>query len=384
MLTLPPLSLYIHIPWCVRKCPYCDFNSHEDSSIPEEAYIDKLLRDLQQDLPYVQGRALQSIFFGGGTPSLFSGRTIKDILDGVQGRIPFADDIEITLEANPGTAEAEKFRDFCAAGVNRLSIGVQSFQTKHLQALGRIHDSAQAVQAVAMAQAAGFGRINIDLMHGLPDQTLDEALADLQRALDLGVSHLSWYQLTIEPNTAFYSKPPVLPVDDILWDIQQAGLALLQRHGFRQYEVSAFARDVSGKDQQCRHNLNYWQFGDYLGIGAGAHGKITLPQENRILRYSKTRLPRHYLERTDSCVAEQHDVQGADLPFEFMMNALRLADGVPATLFAERTGLALDRINPQWQGLCRQGLVADDPARLLTSQQGYLFLNDVLTAFMAD
>jgi putative oxygen-independent coproporphyrinogen III oxidase len=389
MLVLPPLSLYIHIPWCVRKCPYCDFNSHESSSqegksIPEQEYVAQLLRDLQYDLPYVQDRPLQTIFFGGGTPSLFSGQAIKNILDGVRKKIPFADDIEITLEANPGTAEAEKFRDFRDAGVNRLSIGVQSFQQHHLQALGRIHDGEQAKSAVAMARAAGFERINIDLMHGLPGQTVDEALVDVQQALDLGVSHLSWYQLTIEPNTAFYNKPPVLPVDETLWDIQQAGLALLQQHGFRQYEVSAFARDVDGSSQQCRHNLNYWQFGDYLGIGAGAHGKVTLPQENRILRYSKTRLPRHYLDRSDSYLAEQHDLQQADLPFEFMMNALRLADGVPNTLFSERTGLALGSINHQWQGLRRQGLVADNAARLVTSQQGYLFLNDVLTAFMAD
>lgn len=384
MMVLPPLSLYVHIPWCVRKCPYCDFNSHEDKSIPEQEYVAQLLRDLQQDLSYVQGRALQTVFFGGGTPSLFSGESIKNILDGVRESIPFADDIEITLEANPGTAEAEKFRDFRAAGINRLSIGVQSFQSHHLQALGRIHDSAQAVQAVALAQAAGFGRINIDLMHGLPDQTVDEALADLQQALDLGVSHLSWYQLTIEPNTAFYSQPPVLPVDDTLWDIQQAGLALLQQHGFSQYEVSAFARNLEGSSQQCRHNLNYWQFGDYLGIGAGAHGKVTLPGEGRILRYSKTRLPRHYLERQSGLVAEQHDLAATDLPFEFMMNALRLADGVPAALFGERTGLALDSIRTQWQGLRRQGLVADNPARLQASRQGYLFLNDVLTRFMAD
>jgi putative oxygen-independent coproporphyrinogen III oxidase len=385
MLVLPPLSLYIHIPWCVRKCPYCDFNSHESSShegksIPEQEYVAQLLRDLQDDLPYVQGRPLQTIFFGGGTPSLFSGQAIKNILDGVRQKIPFADDIEITLEANPGTAEAEKFRDFRAAGVNRLSIGVQSFYPHHLQALGRIHDSTQAKQSVQIAQAAGFTRINIDLMHGLPQQTVDEALADLQQAIALGVSHLSWYQLTIEPNTAFYSRPPVLPVDDTLWDIQQAGLALLHQEGFTQYEVSAFSRD----GEACRHNLNYWQFGDYLGIGAGAHGKVTLPQESRILRYSKTRLPRHYLERTADCVAERHDLLAADLPFEFMMNALRLADGVPAILFSDRTGLALDSINHQWQGLRRQGLVADNAARLVTSQQGYLFLNDVLTAFMAD
>lgn len=380
MLILPPLSLYIHIPWCVRKCPYCDFNSHEEKIIPEQEYVAQCLRDLEQDLSFVQGRALQSIFFGGGTPSLFSGQSVKHILDGVQEKIPFSDDIEITLEANPGTAEAEKFRDFRAAGVNRLSIGVQSFQPQHLQALGRIHDGDQAVRAVAMAQAAGFERINIDLMHGLPEQTVANALADLQQAIDLGVSHISWYQLTIEPNTAFYRQPPLLPVDERLWDIQQAGLTLLQHSGFAQYEVSAFARE----SQQCRHNINYWQFGDYLGIGAGAHGKITVLKENRIVRYSKTRLPRHYLERANNFLAEQFDLADVDLPFEFMLNALRLTAGVPAALFGERTGLSPGCIDGVWQDLCHRGLVTDDKNRHMTSPQGFLFLNDVLTAFMAD
>ena len=385
MLVLPPLSLYIHIPWCVRKCPYCDFNSHESSShegksIPEQEYVAQLLRDLQYDLPYVQDRPLQTIFFGGGTPSLFSGQAIKNILDGVRKKIPFADDIEITLEANPGTAEAEKFHDFRDAGVNRLSIGVQSFYPHHLQALGRIHDSTQAKQAVQIAQAAGFTRINIDLMHGLPEQTVDEALADLQQAIALGVSHLSWYQLTIEPNTAFYSRPPVLPVDDTLWDIQQAGLALLHQEGFTQYEVSAFSHD----GEACRHNLNYWQFGDYLGIGAGAHGKVTLPHERRILRYNKSRLPRDYLQRDSCCVAGQYDLADADLPFEFMMNALRLAQGVPGTLFAQRTGLPLEAIEPLWRDLQARGLVVEGGAQLATSPRGFLFLNDVLAAFLAD
>lgn len=386
MLILPPLSLYIHIPWCVRKCPYCDFNSHEEKNIPEQEYVAQCLRDLEQDLPFVQSRALQSIFFGGGTPSLFSGLSIKSILDGVQKKIPFADAIEITLEANPGTAEAARFRGFHTAGVNRLSIGVQSFQPDYLHALGRIHDGVQARHAVEMAQAAGFERINIDLMHGLPGQTVADALIDLQQAIDLGASHISWYQLTIEPNTVFYRQPPVLPVDERLWDIQQAGLALLQRSGFAQYEVSAFARE----GQQCRHNINYWQFGDYLGIGAGAHGKITLPAENRILRYSKTRLPRHYLERTNKLegtnnfLAEQFDLADVDLPFEFMLNALRLTAGVPASLFGERTGLSLDCIDGVWQDLCDRGLVTSDKTRLMTSPQGFLFLNDVLTAFMAD
>ena len=395
MLILPPLSLYIHIPWCVRKCPYCDFNSHEPDSnkektIPEQDYVAQCLRDLEQDLSFVQGRELQSIFFGGGTPSLFSAQSIKNILDGVKKYIQFANNIEITLEANPGTAEAEKFRDFRAAGVNRLSIGVQSFQPQHLQALGRIHDGEQAVRAVVMAQAAGFERINVDLMHGLPGQTVEEALADLQQALDLGVSHLSWYQLTIEPNTVFYRQPPPLPAEEALWDIQQAGLALLQQNGFAQYEVSAFAKT----GEQCRHNLNYWQFGDYLGIGAGAHGKMTLPTENRILRYSKTRLPRHYLERNrlernrldrqDNFLAEQFDLASADLPFEFMLNALRLADGVPKELFAERTGLAQAAIDTTWHDLQHRGLVTEDKERLATTPHGFLFLNDVLTAFMQD
>lgn len=381
MLSLPPLALYIHIPWCVRKCPYCDFNSHEEpGGIPEQAYVAALLDDLQHDLPFVQGRVLQSVFFGGGTPSLFSATAIQHILDGVRERVPFAADIEITLEANPGTAEADKFAGFRAAGVNRLSLGVQSFDALQLQALGRIHDSGQARRAVAMAQAAGFERVNIDLMHGLPGQTVAAALADLQQALDLGVSHLSWYQLTIEPNTAFYRQPPTLPVDEILWDIQQAGLALLQRQGFVQYEVSAFARP----GQPCRHNLNYWEFGDYLGIGAGAHGKVTLAGDGRILRYSKTRLPRHYLQRCGDYCAEQHTLATADLSFEFMLNALRLAQGVPVELFAARTGLSFDCIGSVWQDLRRRGLVTDSPHRLVTSPQGFLFLNDVLTAFMTD
>ena len=363
MLLLPSLSLYIHIPWCVRKCPYCDFNSHEpdsreEKSVPEQDYVAQLMHDLWQDLPFVQGRALQSIFFGGGTPSLFSAQSIKSILDGVQ----------------------KKFHGFRAAGVNRLSIGVQSFQPQHLQALGRIHDGEQAVRAVAMAQAAGFERINIDLMHGLPKQTVEEALVDLQQALDLGVSHISWYQLTIEPNTVFYRQPPPLPAEEALWDIQQAGLTLLQQNGFAQYEVSAFSR----ADQQCRHNVNYWKFGDYLGIGAGAHGKITLPAENRILRYSKTRLPRDYLQRENSCLAEQHDLLSADLPFEFMLNALRLADGVPRELFAERTGLELTSIESVWQDLVQRELVTRDGMRVATTAQGFLFLNDVLSAFMQD
>ena len=346
--------------------------------------MQQLLADLEHDLPFVQGRALRSIFFGGGTPSIFSAQAIAAILQGVQQRIPFAEDIEITLEANPGTAEAEKFVGFRTAGVNRLTIGVQSFSENHLRALGRIHNGAEAARAVAMAKAAGFARINIDLMHGLPKQTVDEALADLQCAIDLGVTHISWYQLTIEPNTVFYRQPPPLPVDEVLWDIQQAGLALLQNHGFQQYEVSAFAREVNDELHACRHNLNYWQFGDYLGIGAGAHGKITLPEENKIVRYHKTRIPKHYLQHHAAALAEQQTLLEKDLPFEFMLNALRLREGVPAALFAERTGLPLAAIDAQWQKLCDQGLLEKNENRLVATEKGFLFLNDVLTAFMPD
>lgn len=385
MLHLPPLSLYIHIPWCVRKCPYCDFNSHTAEKIHEQAYVEQLLRDLDNDLQWVQGRVLSSIFFGGGTPSLFSAQAIGDILTGVQQRILFADNIEITLEANPGTAEIEKFFGFRAAGVNRLSIGVQSFAEKHLHALGRIHNGDEARQAVAMAKDAGFKRINIDLMHGLPEQTVDDALQDLQTAIALGVSHLSWYQLTIEPNTVFYRQPPVLPVDDVLWDIQQAGLALLQQHSFEQYEVSAFARAADGVDARCQHNLNYWHFGDYLGIGAGAHGKITVLGDGTIFRYQKTRLPKHYLQYDFLQIKpERNAIAEQDLPFEFMLNALRLYDGVPTNVFAQRTGLPLATIEKTWQRLQQEGLMVADNHHLSATEKGYLFLNDVLTAFMPD
>jgi oxygen-independent coproporphyrinogen-3 oxidase len=385
MLHLPPLSLYIHIPWCVRKCPYCDFNSHTAEKIPEQAYVEQLLRDLDNDLQWVQGRTLSSIFFGGGTPSLFSAQAIGDILTGVQQRIPFADNIEITLEANPGTAEIEKFFGFRTVGVNRLSIGVQSFAEKHLHALGRIHNGDEARRAVAMAKNAGFKRINIDLMHGLPEQTVDDALQDLQTAIALGVSHLSWYQLTIEPNTVFYRQPPVLPVDDVLWDIQQAGLVLLQQHGFEQYEVSAFARAADGVDARCQHNLNYWHFGDYLGIGAGAHGKITVLGDGTIFRYQKTRLPKHYLQCDFLQIQpERNAIAEQDLPFEFMLNALRLYDGVPTNVFVQRTGLSLETIEKTWQRLQQEGLMVADKCHLSATEKGYLFLNDVLTAFMPD
>ncbi|MCV6606305.1 MAG: radical SAM family heme chaperone HemW, partial [Porticoccaceae bacterium] len=297
MLTLPPLSLYIHIPWCVRKCPYCDFNSHTaGGELPEADYVAALLADLKNDLSYVQGRRIHSIFFGGGTPSLFSPRAIQQILDGVAREIGFDSNIEITLEANPGTFEQQKFADFRAAGVNRLSIGIQSFDDLHLQQLGRIHSAREAHSVASMARAAGFDNFNLDLMHGLPGQSLDDALNDLRRAIAIEPNHLSWYQLTIEPNTAFYRQPPKLPEDSVLEAVFDHGQQLLADSGFEQYEVSAYARD----GQASSHNLNYWQFGDYLGIGAGAHGKVTLAQKQQVIRSRKTRAPKDYLQRTRS------------------------------------------------------------------------------------
>lgn len=395
-LILPPLSLYIHIPWCVRKCPYCDFNSHQaQEDLPEQAYVDALDADLAFDLPLVQGRPLQSIFFGGGTPSILSAKSIDQILQNVKKRVAFAPDIEITMEANPGTFEQEKFRGFRAAGVNRLSIGIQSFNPHHLQKLGRIHGRDEAVNAVAMARAAGFDNINLDLMHGLPDQTPEDAQADLRQAIALAPEHLSWYQLTIEQNTAFYSAPPLLPEDDVLADIQDAGLALLAEAGYAQYEVSAYAKP----HRQARHNLNYWTFGDYLGIGAGAHGKITRAQLNneqgQITRWWKTRLPKHYLDAAQKIPAavERHvnafvgggeSLSADSLPLEFMMNALRLVEGVPSVLFAERTGLDKQVFAEQWQQLVRQKLVEADPSALKTTALGQRFLNRVLSSFIRE
>lgn len=378
MLQLPPLSLYVHIPWCVRKCPYCDFNSHQAAEeIPERAYVDALIDDLKADLSWVQGRKLHSIFFGGGTPSLFSGRAIGEILTAVEHQIGFEEDIEITLEANPGTFEQHKFSNFRSAGINRLSIGIQSFSSHHLERLGRIHDGSQALQAIATARAAGFSNFNIDLMHGLPDQTIDEAAADIKLAIDNGAQHISWYQLTIEPNTEFYSRPPPLPNDDRLADIQQAGMNLLHGNDFAQYEVSAFALS----SQTSKHNINYWQFGDYLGIGAGAHGKITLPESGVVMRSSKTRQPDKYLARIDSFMAQNRAIAADEMALEFMMNGLRLVDGVPVEYFSPRTGLVLSSIETQISDLQRKGLIETDDSRYRTTKLGYQFLNTVLQQF---
>ena len=332
---LPPLSLYIHIPWCVRKCPYCDFNSHQaEQKIPEQAYIQALLQDLDEELALVQGRPLQSIFFGGGTPSLFSAEGIDAILTGVGERIDFTDTIEITLEANPGTVEQQRFEGYAKAGINRLSIGVQSFQQPQLTALGRIHDASEAITAAQAAIHAGISNFNIDLMHGLPGQEPEQALADLQQAVALSPTHLSWYQLTIEKNTAFYKHPPQLPEEDILFDIQHSGEAFLQQQGFNQYEVSAYSQ----ADKQAAHNLNYWQFGDYIGIGTGAHGKLTDLDRGLLIRRQKTRLPDDYLnERNRFCSLEKISSDD-EVIFEFMLNALRLNQGFSHSLFSERTG----------------------------------------------
>ncbi|MCF6752819.1 radical SAM family heme chaperone HemW [Pseudomonas stutzeri] len=375
---LPPLAAYVHIPWCVRKCPYCDFNSHAaGAELPEAAYVDALLADLDEDLEQVQGRRLSSIFFGGGTPSLFSAPALGRILDGLERRVGFADDIEITLEANPGTFEQAKFRDYRQLGINRLSIGVQSFQADKLKALGRIHDGDEAIRAADMARAAGFDNFNLDLMHGLPQQSLEDALADLRTAITQQPTHLSWYQLTVEPNTEFWSRPPQLPDDDILWDIQEAGQVLLAEHGYRQYETSAYAQP----GRQARHNLNYWTFGDFLGIGAGAHAKLT-QADGRILRSWKTRTPKDYLDPGKPFRAGEKQLQADELPFEFLMNVLRLTDGVPALLFTQRTGLPLDLLAAGRREAEARGLLVSDPQRLVATTKGQLFLNDLLQLFL--
>lgn len=372
-----PLSLYVHIPWCVRKCPYCDFNSHTaQGALPEEAYVAGLMQDLDNYLPLVAGRKLVSIFFGGGTPSLFSAQAIEQILNGTRARLPFANDIEITLEANPGTVDQKNFKDFRQAGVNRLSLGVQSLQVSKLKALGRIHDSANAMKAIEVAKSAGFENFNLDIMYGLPEQTIDEAMLDIQTALEFKPKHFSWYQLTIEPNTVFYRHPPVLPQDDYLWEMQLAGQALLKSAGFEQYEVSAY----SLPNRECVHNRNYWEFGDYLGIGAGAHSKITL--DHSIIRFAQMRQPKDYLARKENLKAKQIDPK--DLVFEFMLNALRLTKGVPSNYFSARTGLAIETIEAELTRAIKLNLLKNDPDYLCATVQGMRYLNDLLLYFLTD
>jgi len=378
MLRLPPLSLYVHIPWCVRKCPYCDFNSHQVNGVlPEGEYAVALERDLVTDLDLVQGRKLTSVFIGGGTPSLFSAPAIGHIVELVERHIGLEAEAEITLEANPGTFEQEKFRDFRAAGINRLSIGIQSFDNRQLRVLGRIHDRATAISAVSMATSAGFDNINLDLMHGLPGQKPADAMADLALAVRLGPTHISWYQLTIEPNTAFYSAPPPLPAEDALAEIQETGEQFLDGQGYDRYEVSAYARS----NHASRHNVNYWQFGDYLGIGAGAHGKISLPEADLVVRTAKTRQPRDYLRRDRRFEASRNPVTADQRTLEFMMNALRLSTGVPAGYYEQRTGLSLDRLASKRRNLETRGLLVRDQSRISATALGQRFLNDLLWAF---
>lgn len=378
-ITLPPLSLYVHIPWCVRKCPYCDFNSHQkQGELPEADYVAALLQDLRQDSSYIQGRALHSIFIGGGTPSLFSAKSYETLLEGIQTLVSFTDDIEITLEANPGTFEQEKFSAYRAAGINRLSIGIQSFNDAHLQQLGRIHGGSEAQRAAEIAQKAGFANFNLDLMFGLPGQTSAEACADLQTAIACAPAHLSWYQLTIEPNTEYFARPPVLPHDDAIADMQEAGIALMRAHGYARYEISAYSQP----GRQSRHNLNYWEFGDYIGIGAGAHGKATLASTGAIIRTRKTRMPAHYLDPARKFTAETKAIAAEELPLEFMLNALRLCNGVAAEYFAERTGLPLMTLQTAAARLQQRGLLAHEPHRLQPTPLGLRHLNELLLEFM--
>ena len=374
----PPLSLYIHIPWCVRKCPYCDFNSH--AGLPdEEAYVEALVADLLAETGDVSDRPVGSIFFGGGTPSLFSSAAISRILDAVRAQLQLSDDVEITLEANPGTADAGHFAGYRAAGVNRLSIGFQSFDDTMLRRLGRIHTASEAREAFHIARAAGFDNINIDLMYGLPGQTAGMAVDDLRQAIALGPEHLSWYQLTLEPNTAFHATPPpAIPDDETLGEIAETGIPLLAGEGYAQYEVSAYA----SQDHKCRHNLNYWQFGDYIGIGAGAHGKLTLAADG-VVRRRKQRHPRRYMETalSGNALSGEHWLQDDDLLMEFMLNALRLNEGVPATWFEQRTGLALAAIAQRLALARSQGLIKEEADIICPTPTGRQYLNDLLLLF---
>jgi putative oxygen-independent coproporphyrinogen III oxidase len=377
---LPPLSLYIHLPWCLKKCPYCDFNSHEmaKSGLPEQAYLDALVADLDAALPLIWGRPVHSIFIGGGTPSLFSPQSIDRLLGDVRARLRLTPDCEITLEANPGTFEKDRFRAFRTAGVTRLSIGVQSFNDANLRALGRVHDAAQAVAAVEEA-AQAFDTFNLDLMYALPGQTLQTLAADVETALKLAPPHVSIYHLTIEPNTVFAKYPPLVPPDDTAYEMLDLITDMTGAAGLQRYEVSAYARD----GHRCWHNLNYWQFGDYLGIGAGAHSKLSFA--HRIVRQVRLREPRLYMERArlGTCVAQDVEVPRGDLPFEFMLNALRLKNGFALTQFSERTGLALTAIQKGLDEAEKKGLIERNFARVFPTAQGFDFLNDLQALFLA-
>ena len=385
MLKKPPLSLYIHVPWCIRKCPYCDFNSHEsNSSLPEKEYIAALYSDFLYEFSKLpdQKIELQSIFIGGGTPSLFKGDSYRLLLDSIKDHLNFSESIEITLEANPGSSDIKKFSSYRKAGINRLSLGIQSFDHKKLQKLGRIHDKQQSIDAIKIAKQAGFRNFNLDLMHGLPEQKTEEALEDLRIAIDTTPNHISWYQLTIEPNTVFYNHPPILPSDSKIIDIQEEGNELLEAHGYKQYEVSAFA--IDGKTSL--HNRNYWSFGDYIGIGAGAHGKLTLVNEQKIFRTRKVRQPDQYVTRIENRDAEIKEVSTEERALEFLMNALRLKAGFSQELFEKRTGIAFSDISQKVQTQIDKGLmyknITDRGVVYTTTKKGYRFLNSVLEEFL--
>ena len=371
---LPPFSLYVHLPWCVHKCPYCDFNSHERQGVlPEQEYLQALTRDIESSLSSVWGRRIQSIFIGGGTPSLFSAAAIDELLAIVRARLPVEPDAEITLEANPGTAEAGRFRGYRAAGVNRVSIGVQSFDDAMLKALGRIHSADEARRAIGMALEI-FGNVNVDLMYGLPAQTLAMARADIDEGVRHGTPHFSAYQLTIEPNTVFFSQPPKLPEHDAAADMQVMAEETLARAGFVHYETSAFAKP----GHRCRHNLNYWEFGDYLGIGAGAHGKLSFA--DRVTRHERVKQPREYLAGASEMLERAVEVK--DLPFEFMLNVLRLTEGFSAELYTARCGLPLSLIESKLKKAEEKGLLERDPARIRPTARGRGFLNDLVELFL--
>ena len=373
-LELPPLALYIHYPWCVKKCPYCDFNSHEGSI--HNGYIKALLKDLDDDLKFIQNRKIHSIFIGGGTPSLMSIEDAYELFDGLNERLSISKNIEITLEANPGTFEVEKFSEFRKAGINRLSVGVQSFKDNQLKFLGRIHSGSDALRAISEAKKVGFDNLNIDLMYGLKDQTIDMCLEDVMQAIELKPSHISFYQLTLEPNTLFAKYPPKLPIDEKIWDMGEQGAALLNQNGFRQYEVSAYS------ERPSEHNINYWKFGDYIGIGAGAHGKITDVESQQIFRTLKPKSPKEYLSKMQT---------GADIPtkkevdnvaFEFMLNSLRLKDGFSSSLFESRTGLLIKSLSSELGRAENLGLLENKNNWIKPTSKGFNFLNELQEIFL--